>query len=162
MPVPFRVTIWVHVERQAGGRLEFAKLFGFYDERREAAYWLAALLRTSDGYVMIKSSQEIKSSYFISLESWHEYTVQYDGNTLAVFVDDMLVLTDISATGLKALGAVNLGVLDTKAPEIGYGTVYVDDYSVELPILIVQTKTETSVTTTTLEVVPTHIYWSLP
>jgi len=74
----------------------------------------------------------------------------------------MLVLTDTSVAGQKALGAVNLGVLDTKAPEIGYGTVYVDDYSVERPILVVQTKTETSVTTTTIEVVPAHIYWSLP
>jgi len=162
VPVPYQVTFWVYVKSQLTGHLEFAKLWGFLTEeqaRSGAAFWLAALLRSSEGYAMIRSSEERTSSYFISMETWHKYSTAYDGTTLRLYVDDTLVFTDDSVGGQKYVGAVNLGVLDdanslssSKLPSIGHGTVYIDDYSLERAVSV----------TTPATAIPAYLYWSLP
>jgi len=146
--VPFQATIWVFVRIQAGGHLEFAQLWGFTEETQFSGgtgYWLVSLLRSADGYAMIRTSREIKSSYFVSTQAWHKYSIAYDGRTLSLSVDDTHVLNDESAAGQKAIGAVILGVTSnanskagTKAPDIGYGTVYYDDYSLERVTVVSQ------------------------
>ncbi len=176
VPVPFQVTIWVWVRFQEGGQLEFAKLWAFADS---ACSWLVALLRSSDGYAMIRKAgnQITKSNSLISINAWHKYSVAYDGRRLNVFFDETPIATEAITGSQKNLCAVNLGVLDnansqssTKAPDIGYGTVYLDDYSTEHVYLLAQTVThqvtiitiQSSVTTVSLEIVPTWVYAAVP
>jgi zinc-ribbon domain len=181
--VPYVVTVWIYVGTQSGGNLEFEKFFGFQNSVQTqggSAYWLAAVLRSADGYAMIRTSAEQKSSYFISIKAWHKYTVSYDGTTLALLVDNSPVIADTNAAGQQYLAAVNLGVLDnvnsqssTRSADIGYGAVYVDDYIAEQGAAV-QTATATSTIPTTVlqfqnvtvtnvvEIVPGYVYGLLP
>ncbi len=173
---PFLVTIWVFVDSQAGGDLEFAKFWAFAGT---ACSWLIAISRTSGGSVVAyATSRDYKSSYSVSIGAWHKFAISFDHGTLKVLADDNVAIT-ATIEGEDSLCSVNLGILDTansrsasRRANIGYGTVYFDDYSVEhgAPLVITQTTSETTtlITTTTsvstlvLEVVPSWVYGALP
>jgi serine/threonine protein kinase len=143
--VPFRIGIWVYVENQQGGDLEFARFWGFLDGATDQpTLWLVALLRSSDGHLMIRGSSESVSSAFLSTGAWHKCSMAYDGSFLSVYFDDNLVLNDTGKyPNQKSVGLVQFGVMDSahsqsgfRTPELGYGTVYFDDYLLDRPTTV--------------------------
>jgi hypothetical protein len=163
---PIKMTIWVNIESQAGGDLELVQLWGFF-KAGDPGYWLVALLRGSDGSFVIRGSSVIRSGYLISMNAWHKYSVLYDGHLLRFFVDDNFVLADTGHyPDQSGIRAVNLGVMDTahslsqyRDSNIGYGTAYFDDYSLESVVLVTETSTTSlAATTITVERIPSDFY----